>query len=254
MFENYVHAKTAKRPRWVYVLIITSLVLHGVAAGALIIKQFWEISLLPLPEGATEISLGAPPPPPPPPGGKRKKKEKKVEKKKKKVKETVQPVKDEEPPPEEEQADDSIEDEDFGVEGGVEGGVAGGVLGGTIGGTLGGTNLGAPPPPPEPEKPTVVPQAVTEQNRIGGEQNVQPPLSVKQQMVKQGETQVRAAAKICISKAGTIKSVRLIKSSGYDDYDRLLQQKIRGWRYSPFKVNGKAAEVCTSVTFIYRQS
>ncbi len=254
MFENYVHAKTAKRPRWVYFLIVGSLVIHAAAAGALVVKQLWEIELLPLPEGATEISMGAPPPPPPPPGGKRKKKEKKVEKKKRKVKDVVQPVKDEEPPPEDEDDVEVEDDNDFGVEGGVEGGVAGGVLGGTVGGTLGGTNIGAPPPPPEPEKPKVVSQAVTEQNRISGEQQILPPLSTQQQMVKQGQNQVRAAAKICISKAGTIKSVRMIKSSGYDDYDRILQQKIRGWRYSPFKVNGKAAEVCTSVTFIYRQS
>ena len=46
----------------------------------------------------------------------------------------------------------------------------------------------------------------------------------------------------------------MLKSTGFSAYDQTIQSTIRGtWRYRPFLVNGKAAPVCTAVTFIYSQ-
>ena len=51
-----------------------------------------------------------------------------------------------------------------------------------------------------------------------------------------------------------IASVNQLKSTGFPPYDQKIINTIRGeWRYRPFMVNGKAAPVCTAVTFIYSQ-
>ena len=42
-------------------------------------------------------------------------------------------------------------------------------------------------------------------------------------------------------------------SSGFPAYDQKIQREMRNWKYRPFMVNGKAAPVCTAVTFIYQQ-
>lgn len=258
MFENYVGAKQRKRPKWVGLVVAISVAVHVIGGSALVIRSFWVIDKLTPPEARPILSLGPPPPPPPPKGKKKSSSLKEKVQKRQKVSDTVQPEeKPEEIDPEEIASADEGEGEDFGVEGGVEGGVAGGVVGGVLGGvpggTLGGTGV-APPPPPEPEKPQVVPQVALKQYFIAGEREPQPPESVKNLMVKQGETKTVTTVKMCLSKGGSVKSLRVLKSSGYQEYDSLIQRKMKQWKYRPFKVNNKAVPVCTSVTFIYRQS
>ena len=46
----------------------------------------------------------------------------------------------------------------------------------------------------------------------------------------------------------------MLKSTGFPGYDQTITSTIKGtWRYRPFMVNGRAAAVCTAVTFIYSQ-
>lgn len=257
MFENYVGAKRAKRPAWVTILITVSVAVHVLAAGALTVHSFWMIEKLTPPDARSVLSLGAPPPPPPPKGKSKRDTLKDKVIKKQKVQDIVQPEEKPEEVKPEEIASDDDEGEDFGVEGGVEGGVAGGVIGGVLGGVLGGTLGGtgvAPPPPPEPQKPHIVPQVVLKEYRISGEKRIGPPESVKSLMVKQGMSKTVITVKMCLTKGGSVKSVRVLKSSGFDAYDNRIKQKMKQWKYRPFKVNGKAVPVCTSVTFIYNQS
>jgi protein TonB len=250
MFENYVGAKTRKRPKWVGILITASVVLHSGAAAALIVRQFWMIDKLPTPKDGSEISLGgAPPPPPPPKGGKKKQQDLKKEIKKIRTKDAVQPVKDLAPVPEENTVDEG-EGEDVGVEGGVEGGVAGGVVGGVLGGTLVGS--GPPPPPPPPDKPQVVPQAVLDKQFLSGDREIKPSKPVQNLMYKAGQKRTITTIKMCLSAGGAVDSVRVLKSSGFDEYDREILAGMRQWRYRPFRVNDRPVPVCTSVTFIFR--
>jgi hypothetical protein len=44
-----------------------------------------------------------------------------------------------------------------------------------------------------------------------------------------------------------------MKSTGFDAYDRLIEQKMLDWRYQPFLIGGKPTAVCTAITFIYQQ-
>jgi len=260
MFENYVGAKQRKRPKWVGLLLAISVSAHAVAGTALVIRSLWVIDKLTPPEARPILSLGPPPPPPPPKGKSKTESLKDKVVKRQKITDMVQPdEKPEEIKPEELAAsNDDNEGEDFGVEGGVEGGVAGGVVGGVLGGvpggTLGGTSIAPPPPPPEPEKPQVVPQVVLKEYRISGEKDIEPPDEVKNLMVKQAETKTVATVKMCLNKGGSVESVRVLKSSGYKEYDDKIVRKMKQWKYRPFKVNEKAVPVCTSVTFIYRQT
>ena len=147
------------------------------------------------------------------------------------------------PPVEEFVADDDEEEE------GVEGGVAGGVVGGVLGG---GGQLGAPPPPPPPPpRPKIVSPRVFESHRIAGDRHIAPSEAVKQQIAKDGKTKVIASVKVCIGKHGSLTTTRLIRASGYRDYDRALLTGIRTWRYKPFTIKGKPATVCSSVMFVY---
>jgi protein TonB len=252
MFESYVNAKTRKMPKWVLALIVLSITVHAGAAGALIVKQFWTISRLPVPEAGVELTLGPPPPPPPPKGGGKKTESLKDKIKVRKVEEAAQPSTPNKLDMTQVEVVEPGDDE--GVEGGVEGGVAGGQIGGVLGGQVGGTGAAPPPPPPpQPAAPKVVPQVVLEQQRISGEKDIRPPEPVKIMMVKQGERRITATVKMCLTEGGAVKSLNVQKSSGYSEYDDLIKSKMRAWKYRPFMVNGKATPVCTAVTFIYNQ-
>jgi len=250
MFENYVGEKQKKIPQWAIAVIGLAVAIHVAAVGALVVKSFWTINKLGLPEG--EITLGAPPPPPPPPpAGSRKKK--KTKKTITKVKEVAQIDKDK---PKLEELPSDVESDDEGEEGGVEGGVAGGVVGGVIGGVeggiLGGTGSG-PPPPPKVEPPKIVPQRALEASRISGNTQIQPPNNVAVQIERSGKG-TTAVFKLCLTSSGAIKSVKKLKGSGYSAYDSKISGEMRRWKYKPFRVNGKAIPVCSTTTFIYKPS
>ncbi|HLU64838.1 MAG TPA: energy transducer TonB [Kofleriaceae bacterium] len=246
MFDNYVGAKLAKRSKWVSILIGLSIILHAGAGGALVIRSFWVIEKLDPPD--TELALAAPPPPPPPPPAGSSKPKTEVKKSVKKVKETVQPDQNKKPEPEESAEDSSDEGVEGGVEGGVAGGVVGGVLGGVEGGVLGGVGEA---PPPKVEEPKIVPQQAIEASRISGEKNIQPPNDVATQISRSGKDAV-GVVKMCLSAGGSVSKLQVLKSTGYPSYDNRIKSKMREWKYKPFRVNGKAVPVCTSVTFIYR--
>jgi periplasmic protein TonB len=253
MFENYVGAKTRKRRTWVTVLITVSVVMHAAGVSAMIIKGFWTIDKLSPPKRELALAVAPPPPPPPPPPPSSQRKEIPKDKVVKvRPQDTTQPV----DKPDDRDVDVVVVDADDGVEGGVEGGVAGGVVGGVVGGIQGlpgGVINKPPPPPPPPEKPQVVPQVAIEAKRVAGEKNIIPDESTKLQIKRDGQTQVVATVKMCLTTGGAVSSLNMLKESGYPAYDRKIESTMREWRYQPFVVNGKAVPVCTSVTFIYRQ-
>jgi protein TonB len=250
MFGNYAAAKNRKLPKWAVPLLTTGVIVHLAVFVALWIDSIWRIEMLDRPKLTQKLSMAPepPPPPPPPPGGARPQTVQ-INKPKTKVKDIVQPVKIEK------QEQQKVEEagDPAGEEGGVEGGVAGGVVGGDINGVA-----GAPPPPPPPPPPPAPPQIVAptalEASRIAGEKNIIPNDVTKTEIMRSGKTKLVGAFKLCLSAAGQISSVTMIKSTGFPAYDNKILQTMRGeWKYKPFAINGKAVPVCTSVTFIYSQ-
>ncbi|HET6610543.1 MAG TPA: TonB family protein [Kofleriaceae bacterium] len=250
MFENYVGAKTKPLRPWVIPLFFGAVALVAMAVMGLIAYQLLAVSLLEPPD--TELAMAAPPPPPPPPPpGSKSKPQHTPKKKVHKVKDTVQPDRDRKPPEEVVEEDSESEGIEGGVLGGVEGGVVGGVVGGTLGGVVGGSG-NAPPPPPVEAK--IVPPHALEAQRVAGDAHIVPSDTDKIAIKRQGKAMVISVVKMCLTAGGSVKSIQMLKSSGFPGYDRKIKSKMRQWKYRPFRVNGKAVPVCTSVTFQYRQS
>jgi hypothetical protein len=57
--------------------------------------------------------------------------------------------------------------------------------------------------------------------------------------------------RLCLSKRGRVKNIDVLISTQHPDYNRKIFEKMRKWTYAPFKVNGKATSVCTTVSFVY---
>ena len=99
----------------------------------------------------------------------------------------------------------------------------------------------------------VVPSRLIEGSRISGDPQIRAPDSVRQQMARAALQQVLGNVKMCLDKNGRVRSVSILKSTGFKEYDQLLLSRMRDWRYRPYRLNtGAAVPVCTAVTFIYR--
>lgn len=269
MFDQVlVRPKPSRRKT---LLIVATAAGHAAVISALVLVAFWKIEPLPLQERQVSVAvrLEAEPPGGPPPGQKIdviKKAEKPI---KVVPKDPVQPTiaKDPEPPKTD------------------PGGAASTVPGGggdnpdgdprsTLTGT--GTCFEEPcgpevaQPKKDPPKVTVDP-CVADPNapgcrpamvtptvaaglRIAGNEKIYPPDTVKLAMQRDGTSAVNATVKICIDKGGAIDEVRLMKKTGYADYDRELEQQIRRWKYRPYQVNGVETTMCTAIQINYRMS
>lgn len=246
MFENYVGSKQSSLNPLVMWGVSAAIALHVAAGAGLLIKSWWTIDEVERPKRQTAGFSTAPPPPPPPAGGSKKKIERKE--KIKKVQEVTQIDERKDKPKVEDATDDNEnEGEEGGVEGGVVGGVVGGVIGGVEGGIIGGVGTAAPP---KVDEPKIVPQVALESQRLSGEKDIQPPNDVAVAIGRTGK-QATGVVKMCLSESGSVSSLNMLKSTGHATYDAKLKSKMREWKYSPYKVNGKAIPVCTSVTFIY---
>ena len=83
---------------------------------------------------------------------------------------------------------------------------------------------------------------------------ITPPYADKLHMVRSDKSQLIAVVQMCLNKRGTVAQLRLIKTSGYPGHDAKLLRLMRAWTYRPYEVNGRAVPVCTTVTFVYRQT
>lgn len=99
----------------------------------------------------------------------------------------------------------------------------------------------------------VVVAHLIEGSRIKGDPKIAAPDSVRQQMARAGTAKVEGMVKMCLDRQGRVRSLRLLKSTGYSEYDQRLLAGMRSWGYEPYRLDtGAAVPVCTVVTFIYR--
>jgi|GEM_PF-1720013 len=108
-------------------------------------------------------------------------------------------------------------------------------------------------PPCKQKRPRVVPANVISGKRIAGDGRILPPDGVKVQIAKDDRNQVIGAVLMCLDTSGRVAKLRIVRSTGYNAYDAKIMTTVRTWRYQPYRVNGTAVPVCTSITFIYRQ-
>jgi outer membrane biosynthesis protein TonB len=245
MFENYKGAKNRKMPAWAPPLIIAALVFHAAAVMTMWIKSIWEVEKLELPKGRISLSgqFAPPPPPPPPKAGKKPEDVKKDIIKKKKVEEIVQK-------PTEEQI---LKPNEATAPSNAEVGIGEGEGTGNSEGMEGGEGIEEPVKPPPPAPPQNVAPTALKANQIAGEQQIIPDDVTKIEIQRSGKAKVVASYKMCINAAGNPQSVTMLKSTGFPAYDAKIKREMDNWRYRPFLINGRAAPVCTAVTFIYSQ-
>lgn len=100
--------------------------------------------------------------------------------------------------------------------------------------------------------PPIVPPSVAKGLRISGNEQIYPPELTRVAMLHQGEDMVQATVQVCVSARGSVDNVRLLKKTGFRDYDEVLVREIREWKYKPYLVGGKASPMCTVAVIIYR--
>lgn len=252
MFERYVGARdTGRRGLWIRIGIAASALAHIGVGTALLVSAWWKIDKLSIDERPVALaSIGFATSAPPPLAGERRER---VHRELKRIRDTAQPQK-EKP---DRQADSGGSGDANGSADGVPGGqgddpnATSNVLGCSGLDCLPGD---APPPPPKedpPKPPPLVPEHMLKGHLVAGETQIQAPRAVKLAMARAGKRRVIGAVKLCIDRAGAVSSSRLVKSTGYPSYDRALLAGVRGWRYRPYRMGGKAVAVCTAVQFIY---
>ncbi len=117
-------------------------------------------------------------------------------------------------------------------------------------------DLCSEPPLPtiEHEEPITIPEAdLSSLRRLAGDAQIQPPSSTKNAMSRAGERRAVAIMLMCLDKRGSVSRQKLVRSSGYPEYDAKLKSGMRKWRYAPYRANGKATAICTQLTFVYQQ-
>jgi cysteine-rich repeat protein len=102
------------------------------------------------------------------------------------------------------------------------------------------------------ERALMVDSRVIEGFRIAGDPQIHPPESVREAMNEDRKSRAIGIVRMCLSTSGAVESIRVVRSTGYALYDQLLTQRMRGWRYLPYRTaSGTPVPACTAVTFIY---
>jgi hypothetical protein len=135
-------------------------------------------------------------------------------------------------------------------------GVVGGVFGGSSGVWTPGVGYGpVPDPGPSPSPPMASPQNVPptllETQRLTGSKDIAPDDATKTEIVRSGKDKIMGAFKLCVDPQGAVINVAQLKTTGFAAYDAKIQREMKTWSYKPYSVNGKAAPVCSVVSFVY---
>jgi hypothetical protein len=254
MFESVAQAPRSRRGRALFFAV--SGTVHGVALAAFIVAAMWRVDKLTTERHHGPIAMLPEPPPgnsgggratPPPPTA-HPRRHKRV------VRTPIQPVavqvhqeaRIEQP------SDGSAPGDGGGGDGKGSGAMTlgSGCLAPPCGDGTGVDKL------PEIEIPKLdVPPVVSEHDirvlRISGDDQVQPPDTVKLQMQRDGRARVIASFKVCLDAGGAVTRVERLHSTGYAAYDARLDQAIHGWRYKAYTDGDRAIAVCSAVTFVY---
>jgi protein TonB len=232
--QSEAPARSGRRSLWYAI----SVAFHGALIVVGIAYSFWHIEELSPPLLKVTFLSAAPPPPPAPPppagGGAAKKK---VTIKPKLVVQKPEIVQPKEIP--KEAPKEAPKAEDHGEKDGVKGGTIGGTAGGTIGGTMGGV-VGAPPAAPK-----FLPPNMAKQQLLSGPEPDFPP------SLNHGGNIYRVLVKICVSTAGGVDKVMLMK--GADSLlDENVLSKVKTWRFRPLLANNVAVPFCYPATFEFK--
>ena len=238
LFEDLIDSDVASHKTNQAKVMPVAVVLHGLAAAAIIIVPILQSGILP--ESSISVffaePMSAPAPPPPPPPAARARAQPSAPTPVLQQSAFVAPV---DIPQEIMPAEDLDLGFDDGVAGGVEGGVPGGVIGGVVG--------GLPDAPPPPAQAAI---------RIGGQ--IKPPTKLKNvdptypDIAKQARVQGVVILECTISPQGKVTDVKLLR--GIPLLNESATNAVRQWVYTPTLLNGVPVPVIMTVTVNFKLS
>jgi len=224
---------------WAWPLTV---VLHGLAAAAVVIVPLLGEEPLPPENGSVARAFfvapalaPAPPPPPPPPSAARPATAPRVA-----PKETSSALTAPVDVPETIAPESGL---DLGFEGGVPGGVEGGVPGGVVGGVVGGLEA-APPPPPQLVR---VGGVIREPRKVKHVAPVYPNIALT------AKIQGVVILECTISPQGRVEGVQVLR--GVPSLDEAAVEAVKKWAYTPTLLGGVPVGVVMTVTvsFVLQQ-
>jgi protein TonB len=127
---------------------------------------------------------------------------------------------------------------DLGVAGGVPGGVEGGVPGGVVGAVVSG--LPAPPPPPAPVKAVRVGGDIREPRKVVDVPPAYP------EMARKAHVEGLVIVEATIDEHGRVRDARVLR--GVPMLDEAALEAVRQWVYMPTLLNGVPRAVIMTVT------
>ena len=88
--------------------------------------------------------------------------------------------------------------------------------------------------------------------RVEGTKIIQPADHEARAVCAHHLPRLTASLTLCLSETGVPEKILFSEYSGLRGWDRKLFETMRTWRYEPYvDASGRAAPVCTGVTFIY---
>ena len=90
-------------------------------------------------------------------------------------------------------------------------------------------------------------------HRVSGDIAIQPDDATKVWIQRNRSAGAIGAVQFCIDEKGHVTSARMIRPTGYKDYDRELLAGVKQWDYAPHVEDGVAIRVCAAANFIYSQ-
>ncbi len=105
------------------------------------------------------------------------------------------------------------------------------------------------PAPPPPSGPPNIMSSELVALRISGMTSIEPDAVTRQQIIADGHEQVAIIFRICIDEIGAVASAKLLAPSGYPAYDTAQIAATRGWKFKPYRIDGKPSPACSVVHF-----
>lgn len=237
LFEDLIDSDVAAHRTNQAKVMPVAVVLHGLAAAAIIIVPILQSGLLP--ESSVSIFFAEPmagpaPPPPPPPPARRARARPMAAQPVIQQSAFVAPVDIPQQIVPEEALDLGIE----GVVGGVEGGVPGGVVGGVVG--------GLPDAPPPPQKAIRVGGQIKQPRKLKDVKPIYPDIA------KQARVQGVVILECTISPRGKVTDVKILR--GVPLLNESARSAVRQWVYTPTLLNGVPVPVIMTVTVNFKLS
>jgi TonB family protein len=101
------------------------------------------------------------------------------------------------------------------------------------------------------KKVEVISPDVAKGLRKSGNDQIPAPTAVRTAMLRAKQSKAVGTIKLCLNGRGKVDRVEVLKSTGYDEYDDVLVDEMRDWRYEPYTVDGEGVPACTVVTIVY---